>query len=267
MAKQSRRSRARRNDEPAREDIFTQFEAGTPEYRGREDDSGSKEPTVAELMAQIANLKGVVDTLRDRPEPAPAAREEPKQRIRPEDIQFSTDGLPNPLEDRAAYDKALAERIQTFVRANNEVVRSEVQGQVNQQTSAQRMRTEFFGAHPEWEEHDKIVGIVAAEVAEEWGPNATAIIQAKPKKYYKEVAKRLEAQYGALIDADDDDTTPYRPEPRQRRREPDDGDDGRTAGMFSGLDGGGRPTERSQRKEGGDMIAELHAEQRKSGFF
>ena len=285
MAKQSRRSRARRNEEPARDDIFTHFETSAPEYRGREaaeDTGGSKEPTVAELMAQIARLQGQVEVLTDRPEPAPvAAPAQTQQRPRAQDIAFSTDGLPDPLHDRAAYDQALAERIQTFVRANNEVVRSEVEGRVQQTTSAERMRREFFGAHPEWAEHDKIVGMVAAEVAEEWSPQAATMIQAKPKRYYKEVAKRLTAQYGALVadrdDEDDDDDTPYRAEPRRTERERprgvrnhgDDGDDdGRTAGMFSGMEGGGRPTEgRRAKAEGGDMIAELHAEQRKSGFF
>lgn len=281
MARQSRRARSRRGQEPARDDIFTHFEASTPRARDRdasEDPETDREPTARELLERIAGLQGEIKALRERPEPTMRAQEAPAAAaVTAKDVKFSTEGLPSPLENLDEYNRLLTERINAFVAANGEAVRADVQGRVESTTSAERMRREFYSANPEWEDHDKIVGIVAAEIAEEQGLTPAAIAK-KPRAFYNAVAKRLDERYGALIaDRDDDDEadepddyvpTYRRERNRDRRRERDDGDDGRTAGMFSGMEAGGRPTpSRKARQEQGDMIAELHAEQRKSGFF
>jgi hypothetical protein len=280
MARQSRRSRAKRHQEPERDDIFSQFEGATPGYRGdmrrdepSEGEGGAKEPTMRELLDRIANLQGQVETLRELPDRAPAPVQQQEQRTSPKDVKFTLDGLPNPIENPDEYNRLLTERVNAFVQANGESVRQDVTERVNSTTSAERMRREFYGQFPEWEEHDKIVGLVAAEVAEERGLTPAAIAKA-PRKFYNAVAEKLDKQYGALVDdaggdADGDDEAFYEPKRRRReRREDDQQDDGRTAGMFSGMEAGGRPLPtRKRTSEQGDMIAELHAEQRKSGFF
>lgn len=291
MAKISRRPRAQRHEEPARDDIFAQFsehgrQMGRDSRREEpDDDAGDGKVTLEALQAEIARLQGRLEAVTDdrllAPPPVQAA---PQQRMDPKEVRFSLEGLPNPLDDRDGYDRGLQERISAFVQAQNEAVRQELESKHAAKSSAEHHRQQFYAAYPEWEGKDKLVGLVAAEVAEELGANAQAFIEHRSTKFYERVAKKLEEQYGALIedagDRDDrDDDVPgfygdrepsRRTQQSRRRRHSDDGDDGRTAGMFSGMEAGGRPaaTRRGRGKDGpGDMIAELHQVQRESGFF
>lgn len=273
----ARKARKAKTVAPAEDQgsIFDHMAKYAASLSPEEDDKKVEPVDSAKLIERIAYLEGQMKAaeatnrllMAEPPVAKPAA-------LGPQDVKFTLDGLPDVVEDHAGYQKALQERIASFVQAQVAAVKQDVNSQTEAQTRSQRLHKQFFDAHPEWEDHQEVVGLVARQVAEEAvasGINPERYMTLNAQQYIADVNKRLTERYGALIaDADESETddakaglnadprhgTPLFGEPAP---------DGRTAGIAGGVESGGKPA--PGKAAGKDMIGDLQDLQMKTGFW
>lgn len=283
MAKPSRRARNAPHTDIPHGDIFAHFAANgrltnqqAADARGdgdEEPNAGSKPVDSAELLARISRLEEQNTALlesqrRSLAAPADAGRSKPDYKA----VKLDLTKLPDPIEHQAEHAAELQRRIDAYVQAKTADVKQELTEQNNQSTQAAQLWNGFKAAHPDWAEHEELVGTVAARVTQRaaaQGLDPQKYMFNSPQLFYADIVKELDAKYKPLIadkgDEGEGEGDPA-PEPKAKKTAGQEDDAGRTAGIFGGLESGGKPAAPGK-PPAGDMIADLHAMQRKSGYY
>lgn len=282
MAKPARRTKREAAQEPPRDTIFHHFQR-----TGRMQADPAMQPASDSdrdaLLERISALESENAGLREAPAAVQAAQLPPAQTRKAPGadaraVKLDFTGLPDPVADLNAYNAAVQQRVAAFVEAQTHAVREETTAKVEQTAATQRLWDGFKSFAPEWAEHDKIVGLVAAEIAEQVGTQGgdpyNYMFKQSPA-FYARLKKQLDEQYGGLVKQGDDDGEQgdngnddgaAAPGKRRKPADTDGEDDGRTAGMFSGQEAGGAPGKGKPVAKKADLISDLHDIQRRMGI-
>lgn len=266
MAKQTKKA-ARTQRAPTVEthdSIFDHFAAHRPEYReyGTPDPATQTRPVDqtaenAELRRQIAELNARLNSSGPAIPRAPA----PERQAPIEPVQFSTEGMPDPSLEPEKYNAELQRRVNATVQTTLHASQQAQQAQHSDAQRAQTLWTQFSTQYPDWAEHQDRVRFAAEAVlseAKNKGLDTEAYISTFSDTFCADVAKKMESIFGPLEKDDEDE---------ELDETEDTGDAGRTAGLFGGLEAGGKPAPAPGKAPPGDMIKDLQDLQRKSGFF
>lgn len=193
---------------------------------------------IAALETQTASLKGANDALMaqfDRPAP----------KIDPQPKGPTT--LPDPMLDAEGYGRGLEERIVGRLDAQRAAERAQQEEARRLEQQSNQLWETFSTRYPEYKEFPDRVEFVASRVSEaaaKRGVDLRRYMLQTPDQYLADVATEYQKVFGEKKD----------PEPN------------RTGGVFGGLETGGRPSPSANPPEAGDMIADIHAMQRRTGF-
>jgi hypothetical protein len=195
--------------------------------------------------------------------------------------------LPDPALDPDGFSKANLRRIEV-VNANQRKLRdAEDRKNKTVQEKADALEKAFAEKYPELaqdKERLDYISIKVAQDAQKRGLDVQRYMFLTQDKFLDDVAKRYVKVFGEPEPLEDDDLdfdyeenrssnlraaprTRGRPRARSRNRSEDDGMVSRTAGIFGGNESGGRPGRGRDDDKGPDMIDDIHAIQRKTGFF
>lgn len=189
--------------------------------------------------------------------------------------------LPDPALDPQGYDKALAERQR--IRMENERRRTEIESRKakSAEEKAAALQAAFADKYPEMAANDERMAFITSQVARKAakrGLDVERYMLLNQPRFIEDVATEYVKVFGDPTELEDDedyledDRRPAaRAAPKRRannRRRQEDDDDGRSAGIFGGTESGGRPGRgRDDDHDRGDMISDLQAMQRKTGFY
>lgn len=264
MAKAKAKKAAQAVDEPeAPTSIFDHFNITDPKPARAVADPG---PTQADLLARLDAMQAKLDAATTAPLPQAPAYYQAAPTINTNvdlaTFKVSHDGLPDPIKDQAGYDRMLTERMNAALDARTLALRQEMQQQGSAAQQSTQLWEGFQAAHPEWAEYPDLVGSVAqtvAQRAESSGVDVKRYMYGNPGRFFDDVTAELKAKYGALV-AEETEEKPEKP----IDGEPED--DGRSLHTLGGLESGGRSSA-APKKGGSDMIQDIIALQRSSGFF
>lgn len=265
-------TKRRAQQEESLSDLFkTLGSEQTPEVEAssdnEEDTTENKDPA-KELMERFSALTQQVDALakanaallQTQPKSPGTALQEPK-------LDLST-GMPDPQYDNEAYNREVAARVQGFIQAkaqydNNLQAQTREEAE-DKKSRADRLWADYKRLYPEKAEDSKRTLFAAQQVfddARARGIDPEKYMFTHREQFLKDVATQYDAVFGPT--KTDDDTLEV--EIGDDRRV-EHGDTIRTMGVFGGQ---GAPAGRRKAKgeDPGDMIADLQAEQLKSGFF
>lgn len=221
-------------------------------------------------LAAAAQRSALVP-MRPAPVPERAAPQAPER--------LDLAGLPDPMAKPEEYNAELARRVDAFVKLREHASNHARTTEQATTRTAEQLWTEFSAKHPEWASHKELVGVMAekaARKAQAQGLDTQAYMNSGATLFFKDIINELNASgYSRLVEpAEDDeeefDTTPERTAPERKQARPatpfdDDDEDGRTAGIFGGQEGGNRPT--PGKPKAGDMLEDLRSIQARTGFF
>ncbi len=136
---------------------------------------------------------------------------------------------------------------------------------------------DFGDLYPDYDqERVEFAAGKVAEKAKRKGIDVEKYMFVTSERFIKDTAKEYERLFGVPEEDDDDTSIPKRTrkakpardgQTRNRRvRDDNDDDDGRSASIFGGQESGGRPGRREPNDEL-NMIDDIQALQRKTGFF
>lgn len=216
------------------------------------EDVAQKPDVTADLMKQIAEMNARLEAAeRTNIALLSAAPKQPEPQIKYEDP--SDDDLPDPTMDPGGYARAVSARAEKRLEAYMAQQRQEAQQKSTVETSAKDLWTDFSSQYEDYAEDEERVSFAAGQVMKELqsrGIDVARYTTTARDKFFKDVTSRMDKIFGKPGNDEDDET----PEAT------------RTAGVFGGLESGGKPAKGSQ-EQPGDMIKDLHDLQRKSGFF
>lgn len=258
------------NEPEAVPSIFDHFNLETPGGLKSNKETPASGPSQAELLARLDAMQAKLDAVSQAPLPqAPAYYQAPQaaatHQVDLANFKVSHEGLPDPIKDQAAYDRMLAERMNAALDARTHALRQEMQQTQSTAAQSSQLWENFQGAHPEWSEYPDLVGSVAqtvAQRAEAAGVDVKKYMYGQSQRFFADVTKELNAKYGALVAKAEGEEEP---EGKSGAKVEDDMDDGRSLHTLGGLESGNRPA--GKPSKGSDMIEDIVALQRASGFF
>lgn len=250
------------------ESIFDALNQNSPGGAGEGKPSPqASEPTVAELMEQLKGLQTRIDST-ERANLAlstasPTVVQEPKEPT------FSLDGLPDPIDDAKGYAAELASRqakyqgeLQNFYtqKQNNTAAQTDNAGALWDDFKEQ------FGDYAEDMEGVEFATLKARNAAQRRGLDLNKYMYQNSDRFFRDVIKHYDARFGKPGEEEDDVDVAPAPRRKAKRMSDQDEDDGRTSGVFGGLDasGGNRVP---KAPPVGDMIKDLQDVQRKTGYY
>lgn len=209
-----------------------------------------KEPTVAELQAQIAAL-----TERINAPPPVQPGDFPTVTLPTPPGEVDLKGLPDPMEDKDGYAKALNDRIQANIIARQEYEAAMAEAEEQQYAivngRVDGLWQDFQRSNPELAKFPNRIRHMAQDVVEaasQRGINVQEYMFKQPQRFFADVVNAYKAEYG----------------------EPEKEDDGLPEGRTEGVGGGdfmkGSPETEAEAKKY-DFVKELKTTQATSGFF
>jgi len=254
-------------------DIFTHLGVEGPEKE--KDVKTADGPTTAELLAKVEALTTQMSVLERTntalmASPVRAADAAPA----PKPVAVDLSGLPDPAEDPKKYNEALNDRLGKAINESIAAVSAAASARQSA-ASAESGRLEvlwsdFQGKYPQYADHEDMVGYAAERVvkkAQARGIDPTRYMFTD--QFQADVAKEVDKTFGKVLalEADEADEGGDKPKPKAKPDADEEEDGlGRTDGLFGGQESGGTPAGTGKPKAG-DMIVDLQALQRKSGFF
>lgn len=285
MPNRNRQRQRTASQTPQDESIFDFFRAHRPEMVPQAPTQPPSPASRAEPVdygREIAELRRRNEELERRlnETPIPRAATPTPSGVQPKDVRLSLDGLPDPAVDPEKYNSELQTRLNATLEAQRAALLNESSVQSQQQQQAAALWTQFSEMYPDWAADEEKVRFAAESVinaAKAKGLDTEAYITTHASRFCEDVARKLEQTFGPLDSGDetgdddadgeegeDDFTAPTPRQPRQKAESDDD--DGRTAGIFGGIESGGNPA-RGKSEKKGDMISDLLVVQKASGFF
>ncbi len=216
----------------------------------------------AELLGKIEALTSTVEDLKSQNQRLMAAGpsyQAPVQQVAqvdPAKLKVDFTGLPDPLDNRAEYDRQLAERINAAIEGRTHAVREEVTREQTARQSREQLWNDFKTRHEAWADYPDLVATVAEQLvrkAQAQGIDPQRYMFVNSQGFHDDIAKELSAKYGRLVaDQDDEGDEPTgrgdgTVEGVLRRGGPEQFDDAGRTSVLGGLEAGGRPSDRAQR--------------------
>ena len=213
---------------------------------------------MAELMKQIGAMnerfeqqQQVMQQLMASPVPYSPNHQEPT-------LAPKTDELPDPALDPQAFGTTLQERILAGVKQLMEANQTKNIQQQAQQSRADTLWDEFSDQYPDYADNPERMEFVAQTIArraKDRGIDIDRYMFVTRDRFMKDLTKEYDNVFGNPVEDDDGS------------KEPDEGDAGRTGGIFGGLESGGRMASGSADEGKTDMIKQLQEMQRKRGIY
>jgi hypothetical protein len=194
--------------------------------------------------------------------------------------------LPDPALDPQGYDKATGERQRIRNENHDRQRRAEEAKDRLAKERADELVNAFSEKYPalandeDHEERLNFVSLAIVKAAQKRGVDVERYMFVTQDKFLDDVAKKYVKVFGEPEEDDDDFVEEPRARKRassssdrgnnsrRRRRSEDDDMVSRTSGIFGGTEGGGRPSRNKGDDENGpDMIDDIQALQRKTGFY
>lgn len=265
MAKVSRKRRSEVEIED-NTSIFDHFDNMTK--NSSQENTQSKEdkgPSVEDLMQEIAGLKAKQDELSRTNMALMSATPQVQQYTPPQATQIKDEDLPDPTLYPAQYAAALEER----TKKNIDAYFNQQNQKLQQEHAADKVYDDIWNTFSsKYEDYaddpDKVeyaATLVIKEAARK-GLDVKRYMTQATDQFVDDVKARMDVVFGPIRDEDDAAENM----PRNRRRTADDEEPVRTAGVFGGLESGGRPAKGADADKS-DMIKDIHDLQRKTGFF
>lgn len=218
--------------------------------------------TVQTLQAQVAEKDRALEAL-TMPQTQVALPDPPKE--------VSYDGLPNPTIDPEGYARELQARIQKNFEDKQRFQAQQGIVAQSRQEKYDALLDDFEDRYEGYTEDMKRLEFVVRSVvdtARGRGLDIDRYMFGTRDRFMRDVAKEYDAVFGSPDGGEEEPTIRQTRQRKVARKTLDDDDIGRSAGIFSGQEGGGSPTRtRQSQDKPADMIAELQELQRKSGFW
>lgn len=169
--------------------------------------------------------------------------------------QIEEEKLPDPVEDLEGYNRAMLDRVDRLVEERLAQAQGATEFDNQVSASAQDLWSDFIGLHPEWEKFEDELDGYAQKLVQKVqarGGDGQSYMFGNSAKFFNDLHQYASARLGHLVDGDGDDDG--------------DGEEvDRTAGVWGGS---GTPMPRTSNKpQAGDMIEDIKAIQKKSGFW
>lgn len=193
--------------------------------------------------------------------------------------------LPDPAIDPAGYSEANLRRLRIQNENDRRLREADDRKKKTVEEKAEALQEAFAAKYPELaldQEKLDFVSVKVAQDAQKRGVDVQRYMFLTTDKFLDDVAKRYVKVFGEPEPLEDDDydieedrsnnlrreaSASRRRNSRRRSRQEDDDVVSRTSGIFGGNESGGRPGRARDDDRGPDMIDDLHAIQRKTGFF
>lgn len=193
--------------------------------------------------------------------------------------------LPDPAIDPAGYSEANLRRLRVQNENDRRLREADDRKKKTVEEKAEALQEAFAAKYPELaldQEKLDFVSVKVAQDAQKRGVDVQRYMFLTTDKFLDDVAKRYVKVFGEPEPLEDDDydieedrsnnlrreaSASRRRNSRRRSRQEDDDVVSRTSGIFGGNESGGRPGRSRDDDRGPDMIDDLHAIQRKTGFF
>lgn len=266
-------TKRRKAEQPAEdnipESIFDALNAHSPS--GEAEKAEAKGPTIADLQKQMADMEKTYQTRLDAADRANAALSTaaPALRSEPKEPTFSTDGLPDPLD--ASYAPALAKRVAEYNQqmTGYQTEKSKAAAPVGDFDSLWEDFTTTYPAYAADKEGLEFAAQKVAKTITRKGLDGNRYMFQNSDRFFRDIVKAYDDRFGKPDD-DGEELSAEIEAPIHRKRAKsqvteDDADEGRTQGIFGGIDSGngGRPKPPPK----GDMIKDLQDVQRKTGYY
>lgn len=187
--------------------------------------------------------------------------------VKPESIQ-----LPDPALDPDGYSDAVNKRAQLTYENNRR--RDEAQRKRDEDINSKvsDLWSDFGVEYSDYANDKERIDYIATQVVKDATKKGLDVQRymfgTGRSRFMKDVVRKYDKVFGAP-ETDDDENTNYdhsRKSSRVKRK--NDDDDGRSTSVFGGNEGGGRAPRRNVDVEDGpSMIDDIHAMQRKTGFW
>jgi len=279
MAKVSTKRR-KDDDNNISDSIFDHFDMKMDDNTEPREKNKPADVDVSALLGQIKALSERVDKAERTNMALMSQPVGGTESFQPNQEQKQQKPLPDPTLDPDAYAEAVRARI--MGETQQLIDNSRQQYNTNQQgeRDISDLWTDFGKQYADYAENEDRVEFaagVAARKAKARGLDIRKYMFQGREQFFSDVVKIMDDTFGKSGNDDDagdtgEDDFDYEQNNRNqttRKRKAtntDDDNDGRTAGVFGGLESGGRPVN-TNREQKGDMIKDLQEIQRKSGFF
>lgn len=201
------------------------------------------------------------------------------------EVKPETIALPDPALDPDGYDAALARRNE--IRDTNRRNKEDFQRRRNDDidTKTTELWADFGDEYPDYAADKERIDYIATQVVKAAVKKNLDVQRymfgAGRSRFMKDVTKKYDKVFGEpeVDEANDDDfeNAPPRRSSKSRdlssrnsrsRRRSEDDDEGRSVGVFGGNESGGRTSRRNvDAEDGPSMLDDIHAMQRKTGFW
>lgn len=161
-------------------------------------------------------------------------------------------GLPDPMDDRTQWEGAAAQRINQYLNQRLELERQAAQAQP-EANPADHLWNEFKAAHPDIAADEEKVGVAvhfAKEKAKRRGLDVDRYMAGASDMFFEDVVAEHERLFGKA-------------KPVQQKAEDVDN---RTAGLFGGMEGMGKPTQAKSTEPLGSLSGDILKMQRSAGL-
>lgn len=209
-----------------------------------------KEPQVdvAALLAKIDALSGTVNSLVNRPEPAPQYHYQPP--VQPTGPKFE---WADPVTEPEAFGNTLAAYTAHVLDEQRKKERAEQDQIQAQRNEAQGLWQDFTSQYKDYADKGDQIGYAYRKVLDDAAARGMDVARYKTvgkQQLFQDVVQEYNKIFGAP----------------GVTKEPTDEETNRTGGIFGGFESGGQPA-KGKEPEAGDMIKDLKDIQRASGFF
>jgi len=221
------------------------------------DDEKTKQPDTAELLKRIDEMAKQIETVQRTNVAlmsAPPVNTSSIERKKPQLLDLKD--LPDPTMDREAFNTSLQERLNQAVTNITQAQRESLDSASAQQKAADDLWNEFSDKYEDYAEDKTKVEFAASKAvqkAKARGVDVQKYMFTARDQFFSDVKAEYDAIFGKQAEQEDADV------------EDEADDNSRTVGIFGGVESGGKPS--TTQPQQGDMITDLHALQRKSGFF
>ena len=231
-----------------------------------DEDDDDVDPMLSALQEQMEQLKTTQQEERTFFQNLMTQVAQPQQQQQQETAapEFNVDDLPDPVEDRTGFNKALATKVNAFVKDSTEQTAAAVMQQSNQNQGVKDLEQRFLSQHPDLAKKSALFTAVVTQETNKLrnrGLDVRQFVFADPDKFLTTVAAEMKAELGmddSDDDLDDDDTRTVRKPVGGKRKS-----------RAKGVRGGSTPAlkkSKSRGKKATGFVAELKRQQSELGI-
>lgn len=232
------------------------YDDGTDDNAGQQA-AATKGPTTEELLARIEALTSQVSGLQST---NTALMSQPQMHNAPPAPTLDLSNMPDPTLDPEAYARETIMRQQKFNESQRAVQEYNAQQQQVEQRRLNALWEQFQEAHPGYDNIEQIEFVTRKVVqrAADRGLDVNKYMYANSAGFMNDVVHEYDKIFGQPANDDDDDDNDVSGTIEAA--------DDRSAGIFGGMESGGKPAQGGKDKPG-DMFDDIKAFQKKTGFY